>query len=209
MKRLATILEKTPVPGKKAVLTEFFFVLQGEEKEYKSSTVKFKLFDVQHKIIARDPVDPTKVTNETVFFERVEKGVEIPDRNGGNACGRTFPVWEGVKTFSAEERQKQKAKGGYYTFLFGEVTFPGKKPVLVNFRITPTQLGSYLEVQALLGRERAQWPANLLEIEVSGDKFAELEFKVVEKNLDISEDSVSEVIQQYIQEHNEEIKNAK
>lgn len=208
MKRLATIVETTPVPGKKATITEHLIVIQGEDTEYKSSEVGFRVLEIRHKLIKRDPVDPSKIINESVFFDGVRKDVKIPDKQGGNACGRTFPVWEGVKEFSAEERQKQKQIAGYYTFLFGEVTFPNKKPQLVNFRITPGQLGAWITAQKALPKNKSDWGKLLFNIEVSGEKYAQLDFALKDKNASNENDAeIREHINAFITEHNEGITN--
>lgn len=208
MKRLATIAEKTQLPGKRSTVTEYFFVIQGEEAEYKAPEVTLRVLSIRHKLIKRDPVDPAKVINESVFFEGVKKGTQIPDKLGGNACGRTFPVWEGVKEFSAEERQRQKQLAGYYTYLIGEVTFAGKKPVLVNFRITPGQLKEWIDVQKKLPKNKSEWGKILVTAEVFGDKYAELAFKIKDTNASTDTDNeLVEQIEHFINEHNQEITN--
>jgi hypothetical protein len=210
MKRLATISEKSQIPGKKATITEWFFVIQGEESEYKAPSVVMKVLEVRNKLIKRDPVDPMKVVNETVFFEGIQKGVTIPDKIGGNPCGRTFPVWEGVKAFSAEQQKYNREQAGYYTYLFGEVTFPNKKPTQVNFRITPGQLREWSEAQkkSLPYKKPDEWGKVLFSIEVLGDKFAELEFGVADTNASTESDAeVRQQIFEFIEQHNEGILN--
>lgn len=210
MKRLATIAEKSTIPGKRSTITEYFFVIQGEEEGFKASEVVFRPLTVLNKLIKRDPVDATKVINETVFFDGVKKGVPIPDKLGGNACGRTFPVWEGVKEFSAAERKHQKEQAGYYTYLFGEVTFPGKKPELVNFRITPGQLGAWMDVQKNFPRSKEDWGKETIKIEVFGDKYAELAMSFISNTASTEDDnSLKANIIEFVEEHNEGITNGR
>jgi hypothetical protein len=207
MKRLATIQEKVFLEEEEATVTKFFFVIQGEEKEYKSASIDFRLLEVSNKLIKRDPVDATKVINESIFFDGVRKGVDIPDKQGGNACGRTFPVWEGVKEFSAEERQRQRGIAGFYTYLIGEVTFPKKKPELVNFRITPGQLKTWIPFAKEFPAKK-DWGTVPFSIKVKGDKFATLAFTRKGGTASTEEDAaLIEQINKFITEHNEGITN--
>lgn len=210
MKQLATLSEKSQLPGKKATVTEWFFIIRGEEETYKAPSVVMKVLEVRNKLIKRDPVDPMKVVNETVFFEGIQKGVRIPDKLGGNACGRTFPVWEGVKAFSAEQQKYNREQAGYYTYLFGEVTFPDTKPMLVNFRITPGQLREWGEAQkkSLPYKKPEEWGKVLFNLEVSGEKFAELGFSVADTNASTESDAdTRQQIFEFIEQHNEGILN--
>jgi hypothetical protein len=208
MKQLATSLVTKELDEGTIVAQKF--QIRDEEKEYEASKVSFKVLDVRNKLIARDPDDALKVTNETVFFDGVKKDAKIPDKLGGNACGRTFPSWEGVKEFSSAEQQKQKKIAGWYTCLFGEVTFPGKSPVLVNYRLTPRQAMQWGDIQKTLGRDRSTWGKNILELSVTGMKdkpqFAEVSFKVKESNASLEcVEELHSLVLDFINKHNDEI----
>lgn len=191
------------------------FQIEGEETTYSSTSVNFKIFEVQNKLIARDPNNASKITSESVYFDGVRKDVKIPDSTGGNACGRVFPSWvDNFKALSKEEQEtfktEQKRKAGWYTFMFGEVTFPGKKPELVNYRLTG-RLGITLgKITDEFGREKESWPTNLVEIKAKKlrgkEQFADLTFKVVQEDLicDEYQEFMAEITD-FIRAHNENI----
>lgn len=198
-------------PGKFA--PEHVFKLADEELN--SQTITFKLFDVQNKLVKRDPADPNKVLSETVFFDQVRKGVDIPDSTGGNACGRTFPSWEGKK-FSPAERQVQSKIANYYTYLIGEVTFPGQQPTLANFRMPSSIVKAWFNFQSNMPKDKAEWPSVLLELTAQAqqekDQFTAVVFSIKQTGLTIDAEAnkpVLKAINDFIQEHNSNIINKK
>lgn len=183
--------------------------VRGEEAAYSAKTVKFKPYAKFSKIIERDAEDPTIILNETVFFEAVVKGGKIPDKLGGNACGRVFPSSQKGEALSTAQKDAQKHKK-WYDYVIGEVYFDDKAPVLVNFRLTGRlgmHFGGYLKE---LGRDNGKWPATLFELSVRGMKgkpqFAELDIKVAQTGLSLDDTKeVFDQITEYVQEHNDAI----
>jgi len=210
MKRVITNRVKVEyAPGKFA--EEHVFQIAGDEMS-NATEITFKVFDVQNKLIKRDPGDPMKVLAESVYFDAVKKGVTIPDSTGGNACGRTFPSWEDRK-FTKADQQTQSKIANYYTYLFGEVTFPGQAPVLANFRMPASVVKEWYNFQPnTLGREKDKWPTYLLTLKVSAQQeksqFAAVKFSLKDMNLAVEDaNTVLEQINKHVQEHNEQIIN--
>lgn len=191
------------------------FQLEGEEAAFSSPTVTFKVFDAQNKLIKRDVNDSNKIVSESVFFEGIRKDTKIPDSTGTNACGRVFPAWiDDFKSWSQDKkdafRAEQKKEAGWYTFIFGEVTFPGKQPVLVNMRLTGRLSVPFGDLTKKLGREKDQWPTNLVEIKAKGLKgkpqFVDLTFDIKQSGLVLDEETtVIQEITDFINAHNDNI----
>lgn len=188
------------------------FQIRGETEEYSSNTVDFTPYDQQIKLIARDPNDPMKVTGETVYFEGVRKGVPIPDSRGTNALGRSFPSWEGGTPFDIAKRREQARIAGWYPFLFGEVTFPGKTPIMVNFRMTNRVSSLFREsgIEASLGRAKEDWPSKLLTFKVKQGATAilpDILFTIKQSGLDLNDTTadLNRQIAAYIEEHNGQV----
>lgn len=191
--------------------TKHLFQVEGEEAAYSSSEVNFKVYETMNKLIARDEVDAMKVISESIYFDGIKKDSKIPDSAGGNACGRTFPAWEG-RAFTDEDRAKQKKIAGWYTFAFGEVTFPGKAPLLVNLRLTGRLSMPFGTVVDSLGRDKAVWPSTLINIKARPLKgkgqFADLTFTIKQTGLEVEEDTeIRTEISKFINEHNDQILN--
>lgn len=210
MKRL--LLNTVQKEGEDGVVTSHVFQIQGDEAEYSSKAVAFRPYDHQIKLIARDANDPLRVTCETVFAEGVQKGIPLSDTQGGNACGRTFPSWEG-RELTKDEQQENRRRAGYYGFLFGEVTFPGKAPIVVNLRLTSKLNQTFSTFQNKeLGRLRSGWPSVLMEMKAKGQsgnpQFSEIIFTKLEKSEYKPHVEVLEDIELFIEEHNSKIKEA-
>ncbi|NBW16774.1 MAG: hypothetical protein EBR82_53240 [Caulobacteraceae bacterium] len=185
------------------------FQIRGEEENFSAKTVRFKPYAKVNKIIERDASDPSIVVNETIFFEGVAKGRPIPDKLGGNACGRVFPAWQNGELLTDEQKEAQKNKK-WYDYLFGEVYFDKYPPVLVNLRLTGRlgmHFSSYLKN---LGRDNGKWPSTVFELTVRGMKgkpqFAEIDITVAQGGLKLEgTEEVFQLITSYIQEHNDNI----
>lgn len=210
MKQLATVAvnSEVEVNGKKLKVTEHKIVVRGDEENYSADAVKFKPIDSRNKLIAWS-TDGRQVLNESVLFDGIKKDQRIPDKKGGNACGRVFPAWEGVKSFDKDRQTVEKKKAGWYGFLFGEVTFPGKPPVLAVYRITGTQCMDWGKVEKMLGK-RHEWPNTLLEIKAVGragkEHLATAEYRIAQSGLEIQGiEGYKDEIESYIKRHNDVI----
>lgn len=212
MNYLHLIIDKSQVEvnGKKVSVSTPTFKMKVEgEEEYTAEVVKFKPFNLQNKLVARDSAGE-KVINETVYFEGVQKDVPIPDRLGGSACGRTFPSWEGVKSFDKEKQREQSKKATFYKHIFGEVTFPGKKPLVANLRLTPgIFMGSWRDVERQLD-SKAALPSFMLKLEAEflneEEKYPSIKFSISDRGLptEDNEDTIAEITKA-IQDHNDYI----
>jgi hypothetical protein len=212
---ITTKIEKENEDGDVSV--KHVFQLKDEEATHTSNVVTFKLFEKKQRLVARGS-DGIAVINESVYFDYPKKDVPIPDAKGGNACGRSFPSWEGVKTFSTERQQEERKKANYYTYIFGEVTFPGKKPELVNFRLTArsaqeldkvfdtSRSKANRDTSKLNPFEKDTWPSFLLEMKVKGSQYADLLFSIKESGLSTGDDeeTVAEIAKS-IQDFNDYI----
>lgn len=209
MKQLATAVVESEIElkGKKKTVSEYQLKIRGEEETYSAEEVTIKVLTVRNKLLKWNDAG-TKVLNESVFFEMNNfKDAIIPDRLGGNACGRVFPSWEGVKKFSPERQALEKKKAAWYTFLFGEVTFPGSKPILVNYRITGTQSMDWGAIEKVIGNDVAAALLKLTAVGREGKKhIATTEYSIMQTDLDTSgnEDAL-EIIENFIEAENDKI----
>lgn len=206
MKRLiTTVVTKEDAEGNS--VSKHLFQIQGEDN-FSANIVTFKVYDIQNKIIARDPTNPSTVLSETVYFDQVRKDVVIPDSAGGNACGRVF------KSSGASEADiaASKKASNWYTVLFGEVTFPGSEPQLVNFRMPTFVLKSWYSFQDKIGRDPSLWPSYLLELKAKPQQakpqFTEVLFSMKDTNLTRENTQpIFDEVNSFIQDHNNNILN--
>lgn len=210
MKQLATTVVQVDEELKNGTIKKVpahRIIIRGEDTEYSAEAVKFKPIEIRNKLISWE--DGKKVSNETVLFDGVRKDQRIPDRLGGNACGRSFPAWEGVKEFPKERQQAEKKKAEWYTMIFGEVTFPGKAPFVAALRITGGQSREWGAVEKMLGK-RSEWPSTLLEVKAVGrqgkEHLATPEYRIVQSGLAIEGlEALKDEIAAYITRHNDYI----
>lgn len=207
MKQLYATFEESEVEfkGKKTPVKEYFFRIK-DEPNYSAEEISFKVLATRNRLLSWS-IEGTTVTKESVFFEGVFKNENIPDSSGGNACGRSFATWEGVKSFDDARRAEENKKARWYTYLFGEVTFPGKAPVVVNYRLTGPQSMSWGAIEKALGKDVGG--ALLKVVPVGGaknDKFVLPEYTILQTGLDTSETKESlAAIEAYIDGENDKI----
>lgn len=210
MKQLATAVLKSEidVKGKKKTINEYAFQIRGEDST--AEEVTFKVLEVRNKLLKWDDAGK-QVINESVFFAMDNfKDATIPDKLGGNACGRSFPSWEGVKSFDPTRRAEESRKAKWYTFLFGEVTFPGQKPVLVNYRITGTQSMDWASIEKVIGDNLAGALLKLTAVGREGkDHIATTDYSILQTDLDTSgnDEAIAE-INKFIDAENDKILDA-
>jgi hypothetical protein len=75
-----------------------------------------------------------KNENESIFVEGFEPAY---DMKGTTGCGRI--VGSLPDSWTEDQKQANFKKATVYGFMFGLATFPGEKPVLVNFRAAPAK----------------------------------------------------------------------
>lgn len=132
MKQLAINTDMVDAEGNKIPMGTFY--IRGE-KDY-SETVKFRPLAYYSKYIKSVKNDKGwKIENETIFVENFESPLDI---KGGIACGRL--LGKAIPSAWTESQLKENSgKATCYCFMFGLVEFPGKEPVLVNFRASPAK----------------------------------------------------------------------
>ena len=204
MKQLATSAEIVKVKtatGKEVPTTEYAFKIRGDEAEYSSEEVTFKPLAYFTKLLQWNE-KATAVVNESIYFTMDNfKDALLEDRLGGNACGRTFKSW-------GKESNPNNAK--WYGFIFGEVTFPGKAPVLVNYRITGGQCMDWGAIERVVGRNL---PSTLLKLTAVGREgkthLATTLYTILQQDLDTSgNEEYTKQIKDFIEEENNKIKDA-
>ena len=214
MKQLLTNVIQTKeltAKGKEVTVNEFALQVRGEETDYSSEDVTFKVLATYSKLLQWNK-EGNRVLNETVYFEAVPKGVLIPDRLGGNACGRIFPSWQDKKSFSPSERDAANPNNAkWYTFLFGEVTFPGKAPVLVNYRITGNQCFDFGAIEKAIKDKGAKLNQTLLKLSAvpreGKEHLATTEYTILQTDLDASANAGAlQQIEEFIEVENGKIK---
>jgi hypothetical protein len=209
MKQLqtATVKSGVEVKGKKVNVTEYAFQIRGEEAEYSAEEVTFKVLQVRNKMLKWNDAG-TQVLGETVYFEMNNfKDAMIPDTLGGNALGRVFPSWEGVKKFEQARQVAEKKKAAWYTFLFGEVTFPGKAPVLVNYRITGSQSMDWGAIEKVIGKDLDGALLKLTAVGREGkEHLATTEYAILQQGLDTTGNTdAHKAILEFINNENEKV----
>lgn len=203
MKQLATVTingKMLNAKGKEVPTTEYALQIRGEDKEYSADEVTFKPLAYYTKILQwNEGPTKNKVVNETVYFTMDNFGdAMIEDRLGGNACGRSFKSWGKVAN-------PNDAK--WYGYIFGEVTFPGKAPVLVNYRITGGQCMAWGAVEKVI---KDNLPAALLKLTAVGheDKphLSTVAYSILQQNLDTTgNEAALKEVATFIEEQNNKI----
>lgn len=204
---LATSVEsEVEIKGKKKTVKDHLFQIKGEEATYASEEVTLRVLAVRNKLIAWD-VEGKTVTNESVLFTLDDLNDQnIPDKNGGNACGRSFASWNKGSAF---DRAAEGKKAKWYTYLFGEVTFPGKKPVVVNYRLTGSQSMDWGTIEKVIKDDLASHLLKLQAVALeSNDKFAKPEYSILQSGLDTVDSASVVAIEEFIQAENDKILDA-
>lgn len=151
-----------------------------------------------------------KNENESIFFNGWEPAY---DALGTVGCGRI--IGRLPATWSEAQKQANYKQATQYGFLFGLAKFPGKDPVLVNFRASPSKDRQIREtvVQNLPlnsdGTAKKMYQVSLkmkLSPPAKGEKFTAMDLTVVDRNGSFLEllPYIKEV-DAYIKSHNDRI----
>lgn len=117
-----------------------------------------------------------KTDNQSVFVENFEPAY---DTGGGVGCGRI--IGKLPSHWTEEQKLANYKKATIYGFLFGLVTFPGKEPVLVNFRAAPAKANvvrvalSTATIGAELKDKFFKLDYTMKLVPIKGEKFVTLE----------------------------------
>lgn len=203
MKQLAINADKQDEQGNK--IEPDTWHVRGENQYI--DTVTFRPLRYKQKFIRMVQNGKTwRTDNESIFVEGFEPAYDV---KGGIGCGRI--IGSLPDHWTKEQQLVNFKKASIYGFLFGLVTFPGKKPVLVNFRAAPAKTKAIRE--ALSKKSIGDIPFDKIEYKLKlytnkGDKFVTLE---VTPDLNNVKDDFSEVyphikeVDAYIEAHNANI----